>query len=150
MKLTPWQPKKRDVFNELLDWDYPFGSSLLPSLFQEKRLNGQDWYPAIDISEDKNNVYVKADLPGLKKEDIQVSVHNDVLTIKGERKSESEHKDKNFHRVERSYGVFQRTLELGSAVDKTKVKANYKDGVLDIIIPKTEETKAQNIVIENK
>lgn len=110
--------------------------------------NGLDaWSPDIDISEDKDNYYVKADLPGLKKEDVSVAIEDDVLTIRGERKQETEQKEKNYHRVERSYGVFQRSFNVGQ-VKTEQIKAKYENGVLDVTLPKQEQAKPQNINID--
>lgn len=103
---------------------------------------------AVDVSEDENNIVVKADLPGLKKEELQVSLENDVLTIRGERKSENEKKEKNYHRVERSYGVFERQIVLGSNIDESKVSASYKDGVLELTLPKSETSRTKRIEIK--
>ena len=110
---------------------------------------GEDggWYPEVDIVEDKDKVMVSVDLPGLEKDDIRVSVHDNTLTIKGERKAEKEEKDKNFHRVERAFGSFCRSFTLPSEVDGQKIKANYKNGVLSIDLPKAEEVKPKEIPI---
>ncbi|MBF0570916.1 MAG: Hsp20/alpha crystallin family protein [Candidatus Omnitrophica bacterium] len=98
--------------------------------------------------EEKEQYILKADLPGIKKEDIKVSVENGVLTIEGERKTEAEHKDKHIHRFERSYGRFVRTLNLGTSVDQSKIRANYKDGVLELVVPKSEAAKPKAIDIQ--
>jgi HSP20 family protein len=103
------------------------------------------WTPALDMHEDKDNIIVHAELPGMKKEDIDISLHEGCLSISGERKSEKEHKDAEVYRSERFVGRFQRTVSLPSAVDAEKVKASYKDGVLTITLPKTEEAKPKHI-----
>ena len=103
------------------------------------------WTPALDMHEDKDNITVHAELPGMKKEDIDISLHEGCLSISGERKSEKEHKDAEVYRSERFVGRFQRTVTLPSAVDAEKVKASYKDGVLTITLPKTEEAKPKHI-----
>lgn len=107
------------------------------------------WVPDLEVRTDENNVYVKADLPGLKKEDISVTIDDNILTIKGERKFESEEKNKQYHITERSYGSFERNLNLGTNVDALNGKANYKDGVLDVLIPKSEKAKAKQIAVES-
>ena len=146
MNLIRCKKSKPDSLSEVFDLDHPFwGVSLFPSLKSVAPNAG--WYPAIDVTEDKDSVVLKADLPGLKKEDISISVDGSVLTIRGERKSESEDKNKNYHRVERSYGVFERSLDLGTHVDESKVKAAYKEGVLEITVPKTEPPKQKWIEI---
>lgn len=149
MSLIPWKQTKRDEFNDFLNFDHPFfGLSLLPSF---KSLNA-DWQtsfsPDLDISDDKDNIYVKADLPGLKKGNIQISVNGTVLTLRGERKYENEEKSKQYYRVERAVGSFQRQIDLGTRVDQAKVKAKYQDGVLKITLPKSEDAKSRDIVVE--
>ncbi len=106
------------------------------------------WRPAVDIEENNGNLVVKAELPGISKQDIKVSVKDDVLTILGERKRESEQKDRLFHRVERCYGQFRRMIRLPAQVDADKVKAAYKDGVLQITLPKPESLKPRQIEVD--
>ena len=103
------------------------------------------WTPALDLSENKDSFVVKAELPGMKREDIEVSLHEGTLSISGERKSEEKHKDAEVYRAERFFGRFQRTVTLPTAVAGDKVKAQYKDGVLTITLPKTEEAKPKQI-----
>jgi HSP20 family protein len=148
MSLVRWNQKQGDPFQEIFDLDSPFmGLSLFPLKNTGKTGN---WFPTIDVDTDENNVYVKADLPGLRKEDIAVSIDDNVLSIKGERKFEKTDKNKQYHVVERSYGAFERSITLGTNVDATNIKANYKDGVLEITIPKSEKAKAKQILIEDK
>ena len=148
MSLIRWKPKNQNLFDEFFNFDYPFfGSSLIPRFDRILPSRKDSWLPAVDVSEDKDNVYVKADLPGLKKEDIFLNIEGKALTIHGERKIEKEQKAKNYYRTERSCGIFERTLDLGSNVDPSKIKATYKNGVLEIIVPKTEESKSQKIEI---
>ena len=101
--------------------------------------------PALDVHEDKNNFIVTAELPGMKKEDIAVSLQDGTLSISGERKSETKHEDAEVYRAERCFGRFQRTVALPTTVAADKVKAAYKDGVLTITLPKTEEAKPKQI-----
>ena len=103
------------------------------------------WNPALDVYEDKDNVTVKAELPGMKREEIEVSLHDGALTISGERKSEHKHEDAEVYRSERFVGRFQRTVSLPSPVASDKVKAQYKDGILTVTLPKTEEAKPKQI-----
>jgi HSP20 family protein len=103
------------------------------------------WTPALDVYEDKDNFTVKAELPGMKKEEIEVSLHDGCLSISGERKTESKHEDAEVYRAERFFGRFQRTVTLPSTVAADKVAAAYKDGVLTITLPKTEEAKPKRI-----
>lgn len=103
------------------------------------------WTPALDVYEEKENFLVKAELPGMKKEDIEVSFHDGSLSISGERQSESKHEDAEVYRAERFFGRFQRTVTLPAPVAVDKVKAAYKDGVLTITLPKTEEARPKHI-----
>jgi HSP20 family protein len=91
---------------------------------------GGMFVPAIDVIEDKDNLIVRADLPGLTKDDVEITIQDNVLTLRGEKKEESETKEKNFYRMERSYGVFNRSFELPATVNANKVEAKFKDGVL--------------------
>jgi HSP20 family protein len=103
------------------------------------------WTPALDVYEDKDNVYVRAELPGMRKEDIEVSLHNGSLSLSGERKTEEKFKDAEAYRAERFFGRFQRTVTLPTAVAVEKIKAQYKDGILTVTLPKTEEAKPRHI-----
>jgi HSP20 family protein len=103
------------------------------------------WTPALDVYEDKDNLYVKVELPGMKREDIEVALHDGTLSISGERKSEGKFEDGDVHRAERFFGRFQRTVGLNAPVASEKVKAQYKDGILTITLPKTEEAKPKVI-----
>lgn len=107
-------------------------------------------WPAMDVSEDENSVMVKAELPGCKAEDIDISVHGNVLSISGEKKHEEEKKDKNYYHIERSYGSFRRDITLPSDVDPAKVDAAYKDGILSITLPKSEKAKAVKVKVKGQ
>jgi len=123
--------------------DRLFESPLAALTRSSQLLSG--WTPAIDLHEDKDNVYVKAELPGMKKEDIDVSLHEGMLSISGERKVENKVKDSQIYRAERFFGRFQRTVSLPSPVAIDRVKAQYTDGILTITLPKTEEAKPKQI-----
>jgi HSP20 family protein len=105
------------------------------------------WTPAFDVYEDKDNFTVVAELPGMKKEDIEVSLHNGSLSVSGERKSENKHEGAEVYRAERFFGRFQRTITLPATVAGDNVKAQYKDGILTITLPKTEEAKPKQIEV---
>ena len=107
-----------------------------------------DWAPMADISEDENEYVIKAELPELKKEDVKVTVENGVLTISGERKFEKEEKNKKYHRVERAYGRFARSFALPDDADASKVKAEFKDGMLTVHLPKSEKAKPKQIEVK--
>ena len=108
------------------------------------------WMPAIDILERENDFNIKIELPGVDKNDVKITVQNDVLTIKGEKKQEGEKKSENYHYVERRYGSFQRSFTLPSSVDGAKIDASYENGVLNIIVPKIEEVKPKEIEVKIK
>lgn len=103
------------------------------------------WTPAFDVYEDKDNVYVRAELPGMRKEDINLSLHNGSLSISGERKSDDKLKDAEVYRAERFFGRFQRTITLPIPVAVDRIKAQYKDGILSVTLPKAEEAKPKHI-----
>jgi HSP20 family protein len=107
-----------------------------------------EWRPAMDVSETKDALTARLDVPGMEAKDIQVLLENGVLTVKGEKKKEFEEKDERFYRVERTYGSFVRALRLPVPVDGHKVKATFKNGVLHIVLPKTAEAKGTAIPIQ--
>ena len=154
MKIVPWKTKENwlDPFQQLED--FPNLSRLLDFNFPKpfaRTGNGETlWAPAVDIADEKDNIIVKADIPGMKKDDIEVNVENDVLTIKGEKKEEKEVKGKDYVRSERYYGAFHRSFSLPTSVDASKVNANYKDGVLEITLPKKEGAKPKQIKVDIK
>jgi HSP20 family protein len=108
------------------------------------------WAPVVDIEEDKDTFIVKAELPGMKKEDIKISVRGNILSLVGERKYGSEEKNKTYHRIERAYGKFVRTITLPTEVESDKVKAAYQDGILTITLPKPETMKPKEVEIDIK
>jgi HSP20 family protein len=109
-----------------------------------------EWAPSIDIAETDNEVVVKTELPGLDPKDVEVTMAGDTLTIKGEKKTEHEEKGRTWHRTERTYGTFQRSFVLPCAVDGDRVKAEFKNGVLTIGIPKREEARTKPIKVTVK
>ncbi len=104
--------------------------------------------PAVDFFEEKDEIVVKAELPGMDKDEIEVNLTDHTLTIKGEKKKEEEVKDENYCKSERSYGSFMRTLELPTEVHSDKVKATFKNGVLEVRLPKTEQAKAKEVKVK--
>jgi len=109
-------------------------------------LNG--WMPAVDLYEDKDNFHLKAELPGMNRNDIAISVHEGVITLSGERKADEAEETSEVYRSERILGRFQRTLTLPAQVDAEKVKAHYKDGILSVVLPKAEASKPRQIEIK--
>jgi HSP20 family protein len=108
---------------------------------------GGSWAPAVDIYEQGHDIVLKAELPGVDPKDVDVRVENNVLTLRGERKLDNEVKRENYHRVERSYGAFTRSFTMPNMVDTEKIKAEYKDGVLRVSLPKKDEAKPKQISI---
>ncbi len=112
-------------------------------------LNRGDWLPPVDIFEnDKHEIVLTAELPGMSREDLDIRVENNTLTIRGERKREQEAKQESYHRVERFYGAFSRSFSLPSTVNTEKVKADFKDGVLTVTLPTREEAKPRQIQVQ--
>ena len=135
--LTELERTFEDVFER------PF---MMPSFYF--RPDGErGWMPAIDIYEKEDKYIVKAELPGMKEEDIDVSVVGDTLTIKGERKTEEEVKDEDYYRCERAYGSFMRSISLPSEVEADKIEAKYEDGVLEVSLPKAAEVKPKRVTV---
>ena len=107
-----------------------------------------EWLPSLDLLETKNEFVIKAEVPGMTPKDIDISLAEGVLTIRGEKKQEKEEKEENYHFVERSYGSFRRSVRLPGEVQSEKIKAAYKDGILRVTLPKTEETKKKEVKIK--
>ena len=107
-----------------------------------------EWFPALDVSETKNDIVVKTEVPGLDPKDIDISLSEGVLTIKGEKKQEKEEKEENYHLIERSFGSFSRSIRLPRDVQGDKISASYKNGLLKVTLPKSEEAKKKEIKIK--
>ncbi len=122
-------------------WREPF--SALPALFKDVG------FPAVDVSEDEKTVTVKAELPGLDVKDVEITIHNDTLVLKGEKKFEEEEKKDNYHRIERSYGSFSRSIPLPCQVKEAETKAKFDKGILTITMPKDEAAQPRKITIES-
>ena len=105
------------------------------------------WSPAVDIFETEGEIVVKAELPGMDRKDIALNLEKNVLTLRGERRFTKEAKDDNYHRIERSYGAFSRAFSIPATVDEEKINADYKEGVLKIVLPKKEQVKPKQIRI---
>jgi HSP20 family protein len=144
MALIKWEPLREiedlfDRYTKAMGWPASRGQELI---------NTGDWTPRVDISETDNEFMIKAEIPEVNKEDVKVSVENGVLTIQGERRQEKEEKGKKFHRVERYYGSFVRSFTLPDNIDATKIKASFKDGMLNVQVPKTEEARPKAIEVK--
>lgn len=144
-ELAPWRPfRELTTLRDEMDRLWERFSGEWPTLEPVRR----EWAPSLDVSETKNNIVVKAEVPGLEPKDIDISLTGGVLTIKGEKKQEKEEKDENYHRIERSYGTFTRSVRVPQEVQSDKIEATYKDGVLKITLPKSEEAKKKEIKIK--
>ncbi len=151
-ELTTWTPFKeltpfRDFERMRRDMDRLWGSFFEGSL--KKGTDGEaQWLPSLDISETSNDLVVKAELPGMDPKDIDISLNDGMLTIKGERKQEKQEKEENYHLIERSYGSFCRSVKLPKEVKHDKVKASFRNGVLKIVLPKSEESKKKEVKVK--
>ena len=151
-ELTTWKPF-RDLapFNDFdsmrreMDrlWD-----SLYEGTVEGRPREDSVWLPSVDVSETKSDIVVKAELPGMDPKDIDVSLSDGHLMIKGQKKHEKEEKDEDYHFVERSYGSFVRAVHLPKQVKNEKISASYKNGVLKIVLPKSEEAKTKEVKIK--
>ncbi len=151
MALVKWDPfKELENIHKRISkiLEEPF-FALRPK-YDEESLMETKWTPAVDVYEDKDNIIINAEIPGVKKEDIKIELTGNQLTISGERKLEKEEKKKNYHRIERFYGNFMRTFTIPDTVQKDKISASYKDGILKVVLPKAEEAKPKEIKIEVK
>jgi HSP20 family protein len=146
MAIVRWEP-----FRDLMSLQ-----ERMNRLFDESvgRLRGADdsldsgaWSPAVDIYETEHDIVLKAELPEVNQKDIDIRLENNTLTLKGERQFHKETKEENYHRVERAYGAFSRSFTLPATVDQEKIKAEYKDGILKITLPKKEESKPKQIQV---
>jgi len=109
---------------------------------------GEIWYPSLDVAETKNDLVIKAEIPGIDPKDIDISLSDGILTIKGEKRQEREEKEEDYHLIERSFGSFSRSVQLPKGVQSEKINASYKNGILKVVLPKTEEAKKKEIKIK--
>ncbi|AEH44005.1 heat shock protein Hsp20 [Thermodesulfatator indicus DSM 15286] len=141
-ELVPFRPL-RELKREMDRlWTEFFGKETLPEVFEA------EWVPALDVSETQDAVIVRADVPGIDPNELEITVSGNTLTIRGEKKQEREEKGENFYRIERSYGSFVRSIQLPADVDTDKVEATYKNGVLKIVLPKKAEAKGKQIPVK--
>ena len=147
MSIIRWEPLRdlvstHDHFNQL------FNETFARAFGDQKEVSLRTWVPPVDICETEDSLVLKAELPGIKPDDVEIRVEDNTLYLKGERKFEKEVKDENFHQVERSYGTFSRSFSLPSSIDSDKVKAEYQKGILTLTMPKREEAKPKTIKID--
>ena len=148
MAIVRWEPFRdlvslQDRMNRLFDDSFRG----VGRAAEEDWALGGSWAPAVDIFEHEGNIVLKAELPGVDAKDVDIRVENNVLTLRGERKFDSEVKRDSYHRVERSYGAFSRSFTLPTVVDTGNIKAEFKEGVLRVTLPKREEAKPKQITI---
>lgn len=151
MSIVRWEPFRhmltlQDRMNRMFDESYGGAPRGAAASDQDWALGGS-WAPAVDIYEQDGNIVLKAELPGVDSKDVDIRLENNVLTLRGERKLDTEVKRENYHRVERTYGSFSRSFTLPTVVDQEKIKADYRDGVLRVTLPKREEAKPKQITI---
>jgi HSP20 family protein len=145
MAIVRWEPF-RELVTAQRDFDRLFREAF-SSASGEGEVSTRTWAPPVDIYENGDNLVLKAELPGINPDDVEVRVEDNTLYLKGERKFEKEVKEENYHRVERAYGTFARSFTLSNTIDSEKVTAGYKDGVLTLTLPKREEAKPKTIKI---
>jgi HSP20 family protein len=150
MALERWRPRlmERSPFRELARLEREMGELFdrLPEWPWGERTRA--WAPAVDMVDHQDEIVLRADLPGLEEKDIEVTVEDSTLTIRGERKEEKEEKRENFYYSERSYGAFARTVALPATVDRDKVRATFKKGVLEVHLPKAREAVGKKIEVK--
>lgn len=144
MNITKWEPM-REMENMFDRYSRSMG---LPTSGVQELLTTADWAPRVDICETDNAYSINAEIPGIHREDVRVNIEDGVLSIQGERKEEKEEKGKRFHRIERSYGSFYRSFTLPENIDKSKIKASFHDGLLDLQIPKTKAVSSKAIEVK--
>ena len=156
MSLIRWTPSRdlsawsSDIFNMQREINRLFDTFVRGGTQADESFGLTYWTPAVDIAERDNEYVVKVDLPGVEKDDVKITLVSGVLTIRGEKKQENESKTGSFHRIERSYGSFQRSFTLPSSVRNDGIDAVYKDGILTITLPKAEEAKPKQIEVRVK
>jgi HSP20 family protein len=150
MAIVRWWDPMRDLAGIQDKMNQIFEDTFTRTRGREEVLTGGMWTPAVDIYETDGTVVVKAELPGVQKDQVGVEVKDGILTLRGERKYEKEVKEENFHRIERSYGTFQRAFSLPTTVDQEKISATMKDGVLEVTLPKKEAAKPKQISVAIK
>ena len=150
MVIVRWLDPFRDLSAIQERMNQIFEDALARSRGREEGLRTGMWTPAVDIYENNDSVVVKAELPGVERDQISVEVKDGILTLRGERKFEKEVKEESYHRIDGSYGNFQRSFSLPVSVEPDKVTARFKDGVLEVILPKKEQARPKQIQVDVK
>lgn len=151
MAIIRWEPFRdlvslQERMNRLFDESFRGYGASRPGAEEDWALGGS-WAPAVDIYEQEGNIVLKAEIPGVDPKDVDIRVENNVLTLRGERKFDNEVDRESYHRVERAYGAFTRSFTLPSVVETDKIKAEYKDGILRVTLPKREEARPKQIPV---
>lgn len=149
MALTRWDPF-RDLVSLQERMNRLFEDSLSRSKATDDEMPMGAWTPAVDIYETTDEIVLRADLPGVDQKDIDLRIENNSLTVRGERRFMKETKEEDYHRIERSYGVFSRSFQLPGSIDQGGVAASHRDGVLEVHMPKRPETRPKQIKVEVK
>lgn len=156
MSLIRWSPARdlatfpSDIASMQREMNRVFNSFFHGEADEEFPLAASTWRPAVDITEGDSAFLVKMELPGVTKEDVKITMENNLLTVRGEKKEEKETKGTNVHRIERGYGLFQRSFTLPATVKGEKIEASFRDGILSITLPKSEEAKPKEIEVRVK
>lgn len=156
MSLIRWNPSRElvafptEVLNMQREINRMFNSFFRGGTQDDSDLYASTWLPAVDVAEHDDEYHVKVELPGVSRDDVKITMQGNILTISGEKKQEKETKKSDFHRVERSYGSFQRSFTLPATVQSDRIDATFKDGILNIKVPKAEESKRKAIEVKVK
>lgn len=156
MALIRWNPARElatfptDVFNMQREINRMFDNFFRGGTADDGSLGSSLWAPATDVAEHDDEYQVKVELPGVGKDDVKITMQDNILTIRGEKKQEKESKSSSYHRVERSYGSFQRSFTLPTRVKQDRIEAAYNEGILTITLPKAEEAKPKQIEVKVK
>jgi HSP20 family protein len=156
MSIVRWNPAHElatfptDVMNMQREINRMFDKFFHGGTVDDGSFGTSLWTPAVDVAEHDDAYQVKVEIPGVSKDDVKITMQDNILTIRGEKKQEKESKRSNSHRVERSYGSFQRSFTLPTSVKHDKIEASYRDGILTIAVPKAEEAKPKQIEVKAK
>lgn len=156
MSIARWNPVRyfatfpSDILGMQREINHMFNRFFRGDEVEGSELSTTNWVPAVDLAEKDDEYVAKVELPGVNKNDVKITLQDNILTIRGEKKDEKETKNSSFHRIERSYGAFQRSFALPTSVKNENVDAQYKDGILTISLPKAEEAKRKQIEVKVK
>jgi len=148
MAIVKWRPiREWNPFAEMLDLENRLNRFLGFTLGKQTGTGVVSWSPSVDVYREGDNFVLKSELPGLTKDDIDISIQDNIVTLKGTKKEEKEVKEENYYHSERTFGTFERSFELPSNIDRSKVNATFKYGILNVTLPVSEESKPKQIKI---